>query len=179
MEVRDPYLGITPESAFELASAIRLPVDITLDHLHRRMSLVQQFDQARHALNRCAPGQSLDRYRQMALSLIGSERIRTALDLQREPLKLRETYAEGSAGRKRWFVDTDIVVSPGRHGLRHRRRPVSYLDGPGQSRLLPPAKPQGNRHLHTTGAEGLGPPVLVLGRVATDPATSWRTTRSS
>jgi hypothetical protein len=28
----------------------------------------------------------------------------------------------------------------GRHRLRHRRRPVSYFDGPGQSRLFPPRK---------------------------------------
>jgi hypothetical protein len=92
MEVQDPYLGITPKSAFELASATQLPVDITLDRLNRRVALVQQFDQARRDLDRSAAGQSLDRYQQMALSLIGSEKIRTALDLQREPPKLRGTY---------------------------------------------------------------------------------------
>jgi hypothetical protein len=92
LEVCDPYLGITPNSAFELASTTQLPVDITLDRLNRRVSLVQQFDQARRNLDRSAAGQSLDRYRQMALSLIGSEKIRTALDLQQEPPKLRATY---------------------------------------------------------------------------------------
>jgi hypothetical protein len=91
-EVRDPYLGITPDSCFELASATRLPADITLDRLNRRASLVQQFDQGRRDLDQCAMGRSLDRYRQMALSLIGSERIRTALDLNREPPELRATY---------------------------------------------------------------------------------------
>src|SRR5205823_12160115 len=39
-----------------------------------------------------AAGQNLDRYRDMAYSLIGSERIQTALDLAREPMGLRETY---------------------------------------------------------------------------------------
>jgi hypothetical protein len=92
LEVRDPYMGITPESTFELASATRLPVDITLDRLNRRVSLVQQFNQARRHLDQCAAGQTLDRYRQMALSLIGSEKIRTALDLQKEPPKLRASY---------------------------------------------------------------------------------------
>jgi hypothetical protein len=92
VDVRDPYLGITPESRFELANATRLPVDITLDRLNRRASLVQQFDRARRDLDQSSAGRSLDRYREMALSLIGSEKIRTALDLAREPLGLRATY---------------------------------------------------------------------------------------
>jgi hypothetical protein len=92
VDVRDPYLGITPESRFELANATRLPADMTLDRLNRRASLIQQFDQARRDLDRSNAGRSMDRYREMALSLIGSEAIRTALDLQREPLALRATY---------------------------------------------------------------------------------------
>jgi hypothetical protein len=92
IEVWDPYLGVTPESGFELASATRLPVDITLDRLDRRRSLVEQFDKARRDLDANPAGQSLGRYRQMALALIGSEKVRTALDLKREPLALRETY---------------------------------------------------------------------------------------
>jgi hypothetical protein len=91
-EFREPYMGITPESRFELATATELPADITLDRLHRRRSLVEQFDVARRDLDRSQAGQNLDRYRQMAHGLIGSNRIRTALDLGREPLKLRETY---------------------------------------------------------------------------------------
>jgi hypothetical protein len=90
--VQDPYLGITPESRFELASATALPADITLDRLHRRETLVQQFDRVRRDLEQSAAGKSMDRHRQMALSLVGSEKIRTALDLSREPLALRETY---------------------------------------------------------------------------------------
>jgi hypothetical protein len=92
IDVRDPYLGITPESRFELATATQLPADITLDRLNHRRGLVEQFDQGRRDLDRSAAGRSMDRYRQMALSLIGSEKIRTALDLNREPLALRETY---------------------------------------------------------------------------------------
>jgi hypothetical protein len=91
-EVWDPYLGITPESRFELASATQLPVDITLDRLDRRRSLVDQFDHNRADLDRSQAGLSRDRYREMAFSLIGSPVIRTALDLNREPLTLRESY---------------------------------------------------------------------------------------
>lgn len=91
-DVLEPYLGITPESRFELASSTALPNDLTLDRLSRRTSLVGQFDQARQALDRTAAGRNLDRYRQMALSLIGSEKVRTALDIARESPRLRDSY---------------------------------------------------------------------------------------
>jgi hypothetical protein len=88
----EPYLGITPQSRFELASSTQLPVDITLDRLNRRSSLVEQFEQQRSYLEQTSAGRNLDRYRAMAHALIGSEQIRTALDLNRESLALRETY---------------------------------------------------------------------------------------
>ena len=91
-EVWDPYMGITPESRFELASATRLPADMTLDRLNRRRSLVEQFDRARADLDRTPAGRSQDRFREMAFSLIGSEKVRQALDLNREPRTLRESY---------------------------------------------------------------------------------------
>ena len=88
----EPYLGVTPESRFELAGTTELPAEITLDRLDGRRSLVSQFDQARRDLERSGAGRSLDRYRAMALSLIGSEKVRRALDLGRESLALRESY---------------------------------------------------------------------------------------
>ncbi len=91
-EVWDPYMGITPESRLELASATRLPADMTLDRLNRRRSLVEQFDRARADLDRTPAGRSQDRFREMAFSLIGSEKVRQALDLNREPRPLRESY---------------------------------------------------------------------------------------
>jgi hypothetical protein len=92
VNVADPYLGITPESRFELTAATELPADVTLDRLNRRRSLVEQFDRARPDLERSPAGRAGNRYREMALSLIGSEKVRRALDLHREPLALRESY---------------------------------------------------------------------------------------
>jgi hypothetical protein len=92
LEVHDPYLGVTPESRFELAAATELSADITLDRLDRRRTLARQFDQARRGLDRSAAGRSLDRYRAMAYNLIGSEKVRTALDLSREPPAVRDSY---------------------------------------------------------------------------------------
>jgi hypothetical protein len=87
----EPYMGITPDSRFELATATDLPAEMTLDRLDRRRSLAQQLDAARRDRDGAA-GRQLDRYRDMAYSLIGSEKVRNALDLGREPLKLRESY---------------------------------------------------------------------------------------
>lgn len=91
-EVWEPYMGITPESRFELAAAGQLPADVTLDRLNRRRSLVEQFDKSRADLERTQAGQSQDRFREMAFALIGSDKVRTALDLGREPMPLRESY---------------------------------------------------------------------------------------
>jgi len=92
LEVAEPYLGITADSRFELAQATQLPADITLDRLDSRRRLVEQFDAVRRDLDQSTAGRSLDRYRQMARSLVGSDRIRLALDLGREAPRLRESY---------------------------------------------------------------------------------------
>jgi hypothetical protein len=92
LDVKDPYLGITPDSRFELATATELPADVTLDRLNERRSLAEQFDRARRDLDRSQAGQGADRFRQMAYTLIGSKQVRAALDLGREPLPLRESY---------------------------------------------------------------------------------------
>jgi hypothetical protein len=87
----EPYVGITADSRFELAQSTRVSADLTLDRLNRRRSLLEQFDQGRRNVDRNV-SHNLDRYREMAYSLIGSERIQQALDLRREPMRLRESY---------------------------------------------------------------------------------------
>jgi hypothetical protein len=96
----EPYVGISTDSKFSLASATNLGQELTIDRLDQRRSLLQQFEQARRDADALAPGPTpggrgdngLDRYREMAYSLIGSQRIYTALDIQREPVRLRESY---------------------------------------------------------------------------------------
>jgi hypothetical protein len=92
MDVKEPYMGITPSSRFELATATRLAPDITLDRLQRRRSLLAQFDKGRHDLEATQAGRSMDRYRQMAYALINSAKVRSALDVGKEPAHLRESY---------------------------------------------------------------------------------------
>ncbi len=92
LNVAEPYMGITPGSRFELASATELPREITLDRLDKRRSLVEQFEQARRDLPAAEAGRGFDRYRDMAYNLIGSQKVRAALDLNRETLRVRESY---------------------------------------------------------------------------------------
>jgi hypothetical protein len=92
IDVAEPYIGITPDSRFSIAAATAMPQGLTLDRLDQRRSLVEQFDEARRDLRATEAGRSLGRYREMAFDLIGSEKVRTALDLDREPRPLRESY---------------------------------------------------------------------------------------
>lgn len=92
LDVEEPYVGITPESRFELTGATDLSADMTLDRLDRRRSLVEQFDLARREFDRAPGARDSDRYREMAYTLISSNKVRTALDINREPLALRESY---------------------------------------------------------------------------------------
>lgn len=91
-EVFDPYLGVTPASRFEIAPEAEMPPEMTLDRLQTRRSLLAQFDDARRTLDREAAVRNLDRQRGLAFSLVNSTKVRTALDLGREPMPLRESY---------------------------------------------------------------------------------------
>jgi Protein of unknown function (DUF1501) len=91
-QIADPHLGITPNGRFEIAGATDLPPDLTLDRLDRRRSLLQQLDQAQRQLDSSLAVSVMDQNRRQAFGLMQSSRIRTALDLAREPARLRESY---------------------------------------------------------------------------------------
>ena len=98
-EIFDPYLGITPASRFEIAPEAELPADITLDRLQRRRTLLDQFDQSRRTLDQSPAARTLDNQRGLAFSLLNSTAIRTALDLEREPRRMREAYGMALFGQ--------------------------------------------------------------------------------
>ncbi|MCE9561131.1 MAG: DUF1501 domain-containing protein [Planctomycetes bacterium] len=91
-DYRDPHLGITPESRFELAAGTNLTDGMTLDRLSSRRSLLDQFDVARREIDKSRTGRRLDDNRTKAFGLMDSPHVRVALDLAREPNKLREQY---------------------------------------------------------------------------------------
>jgi hypothetical protein len=92
LDIPEPYVGISTDSRFELTGATDLPADLTVDRLDRRRSLLDQLDGARKARDNSPAARDGDRYREMAYKLIGSNSVRQALDVRREPLSLRESY---------------------------------------------------------------------------------------
>jgi len=89
----EPYRGITPGSRFGLGTVSDLGPALTLDRLDRRRTLLDQCEDARRALDAGASASSgIDRHRAMAYSLLGSEKLRRAFDLDAETPATRELY---------------------------------------------------------------------------------------
>lgn len=88
----EPYRGVTPESRFRLGSVSSLGPDLTFDRLDRRRNLLEQFEQARREFDSGTERSGIDRHRAMAYSLLGSEKLRNAFDLDRESPETRELY---------------------------------------------------------------------------------------
>ncbi len=90
--IADPYLGITPESRFEFFGDSDIGSDLTLDRLSTRKGLLEQLDLANSKFDKSNEGQRHNLQRQLAFNLVGSLKVRNALDLAREPASLRESY---------------------------------------------------------------------------------------
>jgi len=85
----DPYDGVTPDSKFELP-ATQLAPQVTLDRLDRRRTLLQQLDQQQRRLE--GQAHSFNGLRQSAFDMVLSPRINEALDVTREPDRMREKF---------------------------------------------------------------------------------------
>lgn len=90
--VEDPYLGITSESRLRVSQAARLGPEMTLDRLDRRRSLLGQLERGSRRFENSRAGQSMDRFREMAFSLMTSSKLARALDVGEEPMPVREKY---------------------------------------------------------------------------------------
>jgi hypothetical protein len=91
-KVLDPHAGIEASSRFRLAPGCGLPKDISSRRFDARRHLLAQFDTARPGIDQLAAVADYDEHQQRAFSLIGSNQIRQALDVQREKAALRERY---------------------------------------------------------------------------------------
>jgi len=92
VEVKDPFLGITPKSKLRISKAARLRDEMTLDRLNRRRSLLEQLEGEAKRFEQSQAGRSVDRFREMAYSLMTSKTLRTALDFAQEPMSVRQRY---------------------------------------------------------------------------------------
>ena len=91
-EIWDPYLGVQPDCRFLIVPEAELPEEITVDRLDRRRSLLSQLELVRRHLDRHAALGVMDQKRELAFSLLDSQAVRQAFDLDQEPARVRETY---------------------------------------------------------------------------------------
>ncbi|MDA1017155.1 MAG: DUF1501 domain-containing protein [Planctomycetota bacterium] len=73
--------------------------DMPLDRLDRRRSLLEQFDASRSSLDQTRSHAGYSGIQQRALDLVTSDRIRSALDIQRESAALRDKYGRHLFGQ--------------------------------------------------------------------------------
>ena len=85
----DPFAACGLDGRFRLSSTGELPADIAPARFDSRRSLLHQFDAA-HFCGGAVGGH--DRFREVAFSLLTSNRMRMALDIQREPISVRDNY---------------------------------------------------------------------------------------
>jgi hypothetical protein len=91
-EDMEPYRGITMESRFQLSAVGQLGPELSLDHLDRRRTLLEQIEQFRRTVDTLAARSGIDRHRVMAYNLLGSEKLRRAFDLGHEACDTRDLY---------------------------------------------------------------------------------------
>jgi hypothetical protein len=90
----EPYVKISPDAYFSLTG--EGATDLTLDRIGTRKSLLDQMEEARRHRDGI---DTQDPFREMAYSLIGSERVRQALDVRREPARVRGSYGHSLFGQ--------------------------------------------------------------------------------
>ncbi|MGD9723089.1 MAG: DUF1501 domain-containing protein [Pirellulales bacterium] len=93
------YRACTDEELNFTIGGLALDEGLTLDRLAGRRSLVDQFDSARRVLDRSGVERSYDKFRQRALSLVSSEKVRTALDVRHESAATRDRYGRHLFGQ--------------------------------------------------------------------------------
>ena len=96
IEFDEPYVGIDANAHFTLGDATTFPVDVTADRLNRRKSLLEQLESA-HALRDRYP--TNDPLREAAYKMIGSNKVRQALDVRLESPRLRDSYGQSLFGQ--------------------------------------------------------------------------------
>lgn len=97
--VLDPHAAISANARFQLSEGCQLPTELSTHRFDARIHLLQQFDAAKQQLDRSASIQTYTDQQQRAMSLIGSNRLRAAMDVGREKAALRERYGMSLFGQ--------------------------------------------------------------------------------
>lgn len=96
----NPYFrACTDEELNYQIQGLNAPAEMSLDRLHRRRSLLEQFDDQRQLMERQQTIAAFDRFQQRAWSLATSEKTRLALDIRQEKPELRDRYGRHLFGQ--------------------------------------------------------------------------------
>ena len=76
IDVKDPFLGITPESRLRVSTSAELRRGMNVGRLDERRALLGQLDEERRHLGESDAAQSFDRFQGMAYALLTSEKLR-------------------------------------------------------------------------------------------------------
>ncbi|MBI1347512.1 DUF1501 domain-containing protein [bacterium] len=98
-EYTDPYAAIDPQCRFVFDGASSFPEQVSLDRFNLRQNLLSQIDTARRTAELAATEQAYAGHQARALSLLTSPQVRNALDVEREPVTLREQYGHTLFGQ--------------------------------------------------------------------------------
>ena len=148
------------------APSLRLPDELTNQRLTGRLSLLQAYEHHRRTLNQLAERSSIDRFRQQAISLLTSAKVRRALDLSNEDDTRLDAYGRNKFGwsllltRRLLELGVNMIqVSLGRNGTwdTHRRAFPLLKDY-----LLPPTDRAVSAFLDDLGQRGLLDETLVV-----------------
>eukprot|EP00913_Durusdinium_trenchii_P013347 g12528.t1 len=108
----DPWDGVTPESSFRF-DGTRLPQGVDMSRFHRRRSLLQRLGASQPVLGRRAT--TFHRYRDLAFAMIANPKVAQALDVTREPRRVRDKYGMTLFGQSalsaRRLVESGVKVT--------------------------------------------------------------------
>lgn len=93
------YRPCTDEELNFRFTGLELKQGITVDRMNRRQTLLQQFDQSRRKLAESRLVESFGDFRQEALEMVMSDRLRKGLSLQSEPASVRDRYGRNLFGQ--------------------------------------------------------------------------------
>jgi hypothetical protein len=103
-----PFSAVGP-----VTKNLTLPPEVSLERLDERKSLLRSFDSLRKDVDNAERSvEGLDSYQRRALDMIASTRVRDALDLGREPDRVRDGYGDAGADflRARRLVEAGVSV---------------------------------------------------------------------
>lgn len=88
----DPYVGVADDCHFALPGSSKLREGITLDRLNSRLTLMEQMNNARGALEASSAARRLSKHQAAALAVLNNNVMSQALDVRREDQATRELY---------------------------------------------------------------------------------------